>query len=65
MNSIEFGHRGDRYRIDLAGDLLTMSQRQVSGWIEIARLTIAAAGVLADLDGVVEDRPRLATVDDG
>jgi hypothetical protein len=38
-----------------------MSQCDRAGWAEIARLTVAAASVLADLDAVVDNgRPARA-----
>ena len=58
MKRIEFEVDGDLYRIELNDQLLTMSQCSRAGWTEIARLTVAAACVLADLDAVVDDVGR-------
>jgi hypothetical protein len=55
MKRVEFEVDGDLYRIELNDQLLTMSQCGEAGWAEIARLTVAAASVLADLDAVVDN----------
>jgi len=50
MRRVEFEVDGECYRIELRHDaVLIMSQRCGGRWDEIARLTVAAASVLASL----------------
>ena len=49
MKRVEFEVDGERYRIELHDERVDMSQRSGGGWDEIARLTVAAASVLASL----------------
>ena len=59
MKRVEFTHDDEHYRIELDDQLLTMATWADGHWHEVARLTMSAAGVLADLDGLVDpDRPR-------
>ena len=58
MRRIEFEVEGGIYRIEVDNEVLTMSQRNGGAWLEIARLTVAAATVLADL-AVIEPRRTL------
>ena len=63
MTHVEFVHQGNRYRIAVDDDELTMSHHSDTGWNEIGRLTVTAAGVLADLDGVIPNRAPLSVAD--
>ena len=63
MRQVEFEVDGERYLIEVDDDVLSMSQQVAGAWVEVARLTVAAASLLADLD-VVETPPTLRVVAD-